>query len=79
MEYLTFRAAFLGLLTRKICYPVAHLDFPLELSQIHGKPWYPVSCTFLSLKTVEFYGKLYGLLPQDFNLGQNYLHVQVWL
>ncbi len=44
----------------------------IELSQIHGKPWYPVSCTFLSLKTVEFYSKPDGLLPQDFNLGQNY-------
>ena len=44
----------------------------LELSQIHGKPWYPVSYTFLSLNTVEFYSKPYGLLPQDFNLGQIY-------
>ena len=42
----------------------------IDLSQIHGKPWYPMSCTFLSLKTVEFYSKPHGLLPHDFNLGQ---------
>ncbi len=46
----------------------------LELSQFHGKPWYPVSRIFLSCKTVEFYSKPYGILPQDFNLGQIYCH-----
>ena len=47
-----------------------HLVVAIDLFQIHGKPWYPMSCTFLSLKTVKFYSKAHGLLPQDFNLGQ---------
>ena len=53
-------------------------NLSLELSQIHGKPWYPVSCTFLSCKTVEFYSKPYGILPQDFNLGQIYCWLARW-
>ena len=36
----------------------------IDLSEIHGKPWYPVSCIFISLKTVEFYTRSRQLISK---------------